>query len=472
MPRDRASRGSVRLNGVLKRIYDEARPIRSLMASGYGFMVRRQRYGPRTDAWVEAALERESWDAERWRSYQEERLSELLHLAATRVPYYREQWQARRRAGDRSSWEDLANWPVLTKEPVRNDPRAFLADDSDPSRLAELNTSGSSGTPVTTWRSTETMQRWYALSEARWRRWYGVSRADRWAMFGGKMVVPFRQETPPFWVWNQGLKQLYMSTFHLKPATTLAYLEALRAQRVRYMYGYASSMYALARHALEQELPAPRLEVVISNAEPLRPGYRETISRVFQCPVRDTYGMAEAVAAASECEHGSMHLWPEVGRTEVFADERDLPVPAGVDGRLICTSWLNPDMPLVRYEVGDRGALSPPSGCGCGRTLPRLERIVGRLSDNLITADGRRVFQMDHVFYELRVKEAQIVQEAVDRIVVKVVPGKGYTACDAETIDARLQERLGDVRVNVEPVESIERAANGKIRAVISKLAH
>lgn len=463
--------GLVRVNGVLKRIYDQAPPLRSMMASGYGFMMRRWRYGPETDAWVEEALEREAWSPERWYAYRQERLAEILDRAATTVPYYRELWQGRRRAGDDSSWLELENWPVLGKEPLRSDPRAFLAEESETSKLFELDTSGSSGTPVTTWRSVDTMRRWYALSEARWRRWYGVSRSDRWAMLGGKLVVPFEQERPPFWVWNQGLKQLYLSTFHLKPANTAAYLDALRSFRLRYMYGYASSMYSLALHAHDQGLEAPAMKVAISNAEPLLPHQREMISRVFQCPVRDTYGMSEAVAAASECGYGRMHLWPEVGHVEVLADDADSPVPDGEDGRLVCTSWLNRDMPLIRYEVGDRGALSGESGCGCGRTLPRLERIVGRLSDNLITADGRRVFQMDHVFYAVAVKEAQIIQEAVDRLRVRLVPADGYGSQDAEQIVARLRQRLGKVDVQIEPVEEIERSANGKFRAVVSKLA-
>ncbi|MEX2541118.1 MAG: hypothetical protein WD314_04890 [Trueperaceae bacterium] len=459
------------MNVVLHKIYDSMPVLRSAMASGYGYLLRGWRYGPRTEAWVEEALDRETWSSERWESFQDERLAEMLHRAARKVPYYREWWQARRRAGDRSSCEELKNWPVLRKEHLRSNPHAFLAEDRSPGRLFKLDTSGSSGTPVTTWRSRETMQRWYALCEARWRRWYGVDREQRWAMLGGKIVVPFEQARPPFWVWNQGLNQLYMSTFHLKRDNARAYLDAIGSSRIDYMYGYASSMYALARYAIELGLEAPKLKVAISNAEPLLQRQREAITRAFDCRVRDTYGMSEAVTAASECEAGNMHLWPEVGRVEVFADLSNEPVATGEDGRLICTSWLNPDMPLIRYEVGDRGALSTEQGCSCGRSLPRLERIVGRLSDNLLTADGRRVFQMDHVFYQLAVKEAQIIQESVDRIVVKVVPADGYSLRDVQFIEERLNERLGRVRVEVENVDTIARSSNGKFRAVVSNLA-
>lgn len=456
---------------MLKRVYD-AMPIgaKSIMASLYGYYLRYWRYGPETEQWVDTVLAREYWSSDAWEEWQQPRIEQLLERAATQVPYYRELWEGRRRLGDGRSWKRLENWPILKKDELRRNPEAFLADDRDRTPRFEVNTSGSSGTPVTTWRSKQVMKHWYALAEARWRRWYGVSRHDRWAMFGGKIVVPFQRERPPFWVWNQGLNQLYMSTFHLKPGTAAAYLEAMKARRVTYAYGYPSSMYTLARAALEQGLTGPELRVVISNAEPLLPHQAQAISEVFHCPVRNTYGLAEAVAAASECEEGALHLWPEVGVLEVLDDDEDERVPQGRDGRLVCTGLLNGDMPLVRYEVGDRGALEDEATCACGRGLPRLRHVVGRLSDNLVTTDGRRVFQLDHVFYRLHVKEAQIIQDAVGAVRVKLVPADDYGHRDVAAIEQRLRERIGPADVTVEPVDEIPREANGKFRAVICRV--
>ena len=55
------------------------------------------------------------------------------------------------------------------------------------------------------------------------------------------------------------------------------------------------------------------MTVAITNAEPVFDYQRWAIAEAFQCPVRETYGMAEIVAAASECTAGKLHLWPEVG---------------------------------------------------------------------------------------------------------------------------------------------------------------
>src|SRR5688572_21060557 len=103
--------------------------LRGLAASYRGWQLRNWRYGPETERLVAEALERDSWSTERWKTYQEERLSYVLRRAVTKVPYYRDQWAARQRNGDRTSWEYLENWPVLEKETLRSDSRAFVADD-------------------------------------------------------------------------------------------------------------------------------------------------------------------------------------------------------------------------------------------------------------------------------------------------------------------------------------------------------
>ncbi len=456
------------MNERLLRLYHRLPPaLRSVAASWHGWRLRRWRYGSETDRLVEEALERERWSAERWRNWQQERLAYVLHRAATRVPYYRRMWEERRRRGDRSSWELLENWPILEKEEVRRQPEAFLAEDCDPRRMYEEHTSGTTGTPLRLWWSRQTVRAWYALFEARWRRWYGVSRRDRWAILGGQLVTPVSQRRPPFWVWNAALNQLYLSSYHLAPDLIPYYLEALEQYRVRYLYGYSSSLNALAQEALRRGWRASGLAVVVTNAEPLFEYQRRAIGEAFGCPVRETYGMAEIVAAAGECEHGRLHLWPEVGLVEVLDPDSD-----GV-GELICTGLLNADMPLIRYRVGDRGALAQEdSECACGRRLPGLARIEGRYDDVVLTRDGRQVGRLDPVFKtDLPIREAMIIQEGLDRLRVRLVPGTGYDGKAAEAIRQRIRERLGPVEVILEPVEHIPRGPNGKFRAVISKIA-
>lgn len=444
-------------------------PLRVVAATARGHTLRRWRYGPETDRLVADALERESWSAERWETWQRERLGVVLHRAATQVPFYRELWEARRRRGDRRPWDELANWPILEKQAVRASPGRFIADDCDTRRMFPEHTSGTSGTPLDLWWNRSMVRAWYALFEARWRGWNGVSRRDRWAILGGQLVAPVASRRPPFWVWNQSLNQLYMSSYHLAPDLLPAYLDALRRYRIRYLWGYPSALHELARAALASGRDDLTMDVVLTNAEPVFDYQRHAIEAAFRCPVRDTYGMAEAVAAASECHAGRLHLWPEVGWLEVQSDEGG---NGEGEGELIATGLLNLDMPLIRYRIGDRGWLAPAGQrCPCGRTLPILAAVEGRADDVLYTPDGRPVGRLDPAFKaRLPILEAQIIQEALDRIVVKFVPAAAYTPEAGTVIIRQLQSRLGSVEVVLEPVAAIPRTTNGKFRSVICKL--
>ncbi|NMC35205.1 MAG: phenylacetate--CoA ligase family protein, partial [Veillonellaceae bacterium] len=322
-------------------------PLRVLAASLRGYQLHWWRYSHETDRLVGEAVEREYWSADQWAAWREERLAQLLQRAAMTVPYYQRFWQNQRRVGNRSSWELLENWPILTKEELRAYNRDFVAIDCDLARMYCEHTSGTTGTPLHVWLKRETLVQWYAIFEARWRGWYGLSRKDRWAILGGQLVTPVTQRKSPYWVWNAGLQQLYFSTYHLSESSVADYVRALSDHRITYLWGYASVLAALAQYIQEKGQQPPELRRVISNAEPLFDFQRNRIAEVFKCPVVDTYGMAEMVSAASECDYGTFHLWPEVGITEVFCDDVDMPEAKGQVGRLICTGLLNLDMPLI-----------------------------------------------------------------------------------------------------------------------------
>lgn len=439
-------------------------PIRVGLASARGVLLSARRYGRDHEDLVAQALEREFWTTTDWQTWQDEQVDRLLQSARSNVPAY-----GALPAAVGVGAQALAGLPLLSKEQLRSAPRSFLRDDAPRSLVAE-HTSGSTGTPLTLWISRQDYRAWYALAEARWRRWYGVSRHDRWAIVGGQAIVAPDTTTPPYWVWNAAMHQLYLSSYHVADTTAAAYALAMDHHRVTYLLGYPSSIHALAVACQRQGVRPRPLRVVVANAEPVLDYQRAVISEVFGCAVRETYGMAEYVTAASECDHGSMHLWPEAGVLEVVSQDSSDQVAPGTTGRFVATGLVNTSMPLIRYLVGDAGALAPAgTTCGCGRTLPILAGIEGRNDDLIRTPDGRLIGRLDPVFKEdLPIRGAQIIQEELDRFRVLVVPGDGYGPEAERIISTRLRDRVGDVRVTFESVETLPLGPNGKFKAVVS----
>ncbi|MFN3324124.1 MAG: phenylacetate--CoA ligase family protein [Bryobacteraceae bacterium] len=458
------------MNDYLLNLYHQLpAPLRSVAASMRGYYLHWQRYGPETERIVQETFEREHWSPEKMREYQRQRLAQILETAATRVPYYRDLWRARRRAGDHRSWTELENWPILEKQVLRSQPERLVADGYDLNDLVHQQTSGTTGTPLHLWFTRRTLRTWYGMHEARARRWYGVSDGDRWAILGGQLICPAEARQPPFWVWNRGMRQLYLSVYHLSRKTIPAYLDALSRYRIRYLLGYSSALYQLAEVAVADRRTDLTMKVAITNAEPLIPYQRSLIAEAFRCPVRETYGLSELVVMANECERGALHLWPSVGIVEVMDDGKLM--PPGCSGELICTGLLSESMPLIRYRTGDRGALAPPDQrCACGRALPILASLDGRQDDLIITRDGRALCHLDLIFKgDLPIHEAQIIQEDLDTIRIRYVPASGYTPSAGETMKRRVRQRVGEVKVILDRVDTIPRGPNGKFRVLISK---
>jgi phenylacetate-CoA ligase len=184
---------------------------------------------------------------------------------------------------------------------------------------------------------------------------------------------------------------------------------------------------------------------------------REVITEVFGAPVQETYGMAELAVAASECQAGRRHVWPEVGLVETVEEE------------LVATGLLNQDMPLVRYRTGDRLARVPKwdHGCPCGRTLPVIDAVDGRIDDVVVTPDGRRLGRLDPVFKsDLAIVEAQIVQDRIDHLRILVVPAEGFDHSAAKALERRVLDHVGAMVVDVELTDRIPRGPGGKLRGV------
>ena len=100
-----------------------------------------------------------------------------------------------------------------------------------------------------------------------------------------------------------------------------------------------------------------------------------------------------------------------------------------------------------------------------------IDGIDGRCDDMLYTPDGRAVGRMDPVFKnDLPILEAQIIQESLQKILVKYVPSDGFQNKALTKLGDRIRDRLGDIEVAFEKVVEIPRTNNGKFRAVICDL--
>ena len=134
----------------------------------------------------------------------------------------------------------------------------------------------------------------------------------------------------------------------------------------------ASYALQLAQHAerLGIDLAAGSVKKILTAAEPVSPGKRERLERLWGAELYDQFGITEGSAMASESEcHDGMHIWTDQYHVEVVDAETKQPVPEGEMGLLVVTPlWNNTVTPFLRWETGDyvrfvdRGETGGPFG--------------------------------------------------------------------------------------------------------------
>ena len=436
--------------------------------STYGIYWYWLRFGLGYKQYVSEYAEREKFDIYAWQALQKKRLTQLLFMASTRIPYYQHVWNKNEKSAALSGC--LENLPLLGKGPIRENPEDFLREDMHPRPRLVHNTSGSTGTPITSIWTVKEYRSAVALREARSARWAGVSFKMPRATFSGRMVEPDPDSNGPYYRFNLVERQVYFSPFHLRPDTAHFYVEALRKHNIQWMTGYAVSYYLLAKFILEQGLEVPNLKAIITTSEKVTPTMRRVMEQAYRTRVFEEYSTVENVVFASECEHGRLHVSPDVGIVEILRPDGN-PCDPGEVGEVVTTCLMRKFQVFIRYRLGDL-AMWDRDNCPCGRQMPVLKEVVGRIEDVIIGPDGRHMVRFHGIFVnQPHVMEGQIIQETLHRIRVKVVPNEGFSPDDVKDIINRMHQRLGrQVEVLVDPVDHIPRLASGKFQAVISLL--
>lgn len=146
----------------------------------------------------------------------------------------------------------------------------------------------------------------------------------------------------------------------------------------------------------------------------------------------------------------------------------------GGPGELVITDLHNYGMPFIRYKIGDIGVPSEIETCPCGRGLPLIKDVEGRLLDMIVTRDGRMVPGefFPHLAKEFsEIERFQVIQDDLESLVIKIVENREFKGESLERFKREIAGVVGDeVRCEIEVVDQIPVTATGKSRVTISNV--
>ena len=302
----------------------------------------------------------------------ERNLVRVLNYATQHVPFYKEY----------ANYKNIANFPVINKNIVRDNIKQFLSPQYDMEALKKMSTSGSTGTPFTVYMDKKKVERnhadfiWgYELA--------GFYFGER--MYRLKSVTEINKKSR---IESFSKNIITKDTTNLSPDTLKRFLNDLRKDKSKKMMGgYASSYTALSQNVEIQDVLGIDIRCIITGSEALPDTTKQSLKELFNCPVYSRYSNMENGLLAQQYDDSDDFLI-NVGSyfIEILAFDTDEPVKKGERGRIVVTDLFNYAMPLVRYDTGDVGIYDENSTCD--RNVPVLKVVEGRRRDFILDSRG------------------------------------------------------------------------------------
>lgn len=425
-------------------------------------------------------LEYETMSRPRLAELQLKRLREVVARVYARVPYYRRKMEeAGIKPEDIRSLDDLVHLPFTTKEDLReNYPFGLFAAPME--EVVRIHASSGTTGKMTVVGYTRNDINIWAQVMARTIACAGGTANDRiqvaygYGLFTGGLGVHYGAE--------------------LMGATVIPISGGNTKRQIQIMKDFASTMLActpsyalyLAEGALEEgvdprELP---LRAGIFGAEPWSANMRKEIEAKLGITAIDIYGLSEIIGpgVASEClEQNGLHVFEDHFFVEVVDPETGKPLPPGEKGELVFTTLTKEAFPVIRYRTRDISILYPEP-CACGRTMTRMNRILGRTDDMLIIR-GINVFptQIESALLEIGETEPHYMlvvdrQNQLDELEVWVEVSEELFSDEVrkmEHLESRIKQKIEStlgigVRVKLVEPKTIPRS-EGKAKRVVDR---
>ena len=322
------------------------------------------------------------------------RLGEAIEYARDNSRFYAENLKG---IATPKTRDEIARLPLITEADIRHKGNRMLCvSQSETARVVTLDTSGTTGLPKRIWFTSDEQEHIVDFFH------HGMGTL---AGPGDTVVIllPCAREGSVGDLLATGLLRLGAKPIRHGPLQSLAEtLDAIEAGRANALVGTPAEVRALAIYARSLGSNI-NLKSVLLSTDHAPNSAVETIEEQFGCIVFDHYGMTEmGLGGGVECAvHEGYHLRDIDLLFEVVDPISLCPVPYGESGEVVFSTLRRKGMPLIRYRTGDISRLITEK-CACGSSLVRLDKIAGRLGENIAIGEGELTLSMlDEVLFGL-----------------------------------------------------------------------
>ena len=368
-------------------------------------------------------------------------ITRLVSHAYTHTKYYRDLFDANHISpNDITCANDLWKLPALTKSIIRQQRDNMISDDKYGKNLRKVSSSGSTGNPITIYKSSYYEQ----MSNAAYMRNISLCGFQWWK----DRSLWLWYATPPQNIIGM-LKQKSIYRFHnMRMINTEQFSESdfdryarhIKSFLPKLIFGKGTVLLPFAEYLKKNSIHLDSVKSVLTCSTKLEG--RNQIAEGFQANVFDFYSTQEIYAIAVESSPGVMRV----------ADD-NVALNISKEGEFYITALHSYGFPLINYKVGDYGdIIAYPQSDNSSLPFSTVSLNIGRVTELFLTADKTFVsggHLMTHLAeYELGIVEHQIEQTGLDTFIVRYVPNTNFNI-EYTTIARKLIYSLFGEQINV-----------------------
>lgn len=409
--------------------------------------------------WLRTIKQMQSWTPEQVVEWQERHLQAFIKHAYEHTKYYRRVMDERGLTPeDIQTAEDLKKLPIMMKQIANAHFNEIVPDNLSSFKYRKGKTGGTTGEPMYYYCDEDT---WGYVTAAKIFYWskVGYQYGDPFVAMGSASLFA-KKPTLVRRIYDRIRNEIPMNTVNLTDELCAKYVEIIRQKNIRYIYGYAASIYLFTKYVKMHKIDLTQVQAVYTTSENLTDEYRELIEKTYNCRVVDCYGARDAGITAYETNY---HHY-EVGYNVIA----EIINPIGENtGTLLTTNFLNYSFPLIRYQFGDEVEIAPRTSKS-EYNGQLIKRILGRTSDVMRLENGHN---MTATGFSMIMKEFDIVafsfnKTGINEVTLTVQPMEGkYNEEQENEIMRAIRLYIGDdAKLMIEYVDKFETLANGKRR--------
>lgn len=417
----------------------------------------------------------ESLSLEEIREYQLKNIQALIKHAYQTSPFYRDRMKKMGIVpSDIKTLNDFSQFPILKKEDIIEHREEMVSNSFAKDEIHLSQSGGTTGNLVTFYRDNGCISQKEAalLHFERWAGWdFGTWKSYIWpATFDFNGASGLKSAIKNFLY----QRVIIYPAIKIKEDEALKILYKMKRKGVHFVRAFPGALKEVAHIARKYQIQFDSIKGIVTTGELMLDYDRKFIEETFQAPIFNSYRTREIGLIGQECRaHHGLHINSAHVYVEVVDEEKNLPVKNQL-GKILVTDLLNRGMPFIRYEIGDIGIMED-SECSCGRKMPLISQLGGRLSDALYTTKGEKLVSISVIpnMFSHFLKEQnqfQLIQEDYDKITIRLT----YPELNKETIleqkNVARQIFGEDIKIKYEYVDEIPRLKSGKYPIIVSKI--